>query len=106
MLEQSNSSQVSVQTSTQPVLVVPLNMTQAPAPPAEYIGTAVAGAPPTFAVDTGERSMKSIGLDALPGNQRRSGSRSPGRAMSQGSSAPQINSNMNSSTRVNVIKEV
>jgi DNA-directed RNA polymerase II subunit RPB2 len=105
MLEQSNTSQVNVQTSTQPVLVVPLNMTQQQAPPAEYIGTAVAGAPPTFAVDTGERSMKSIGLDAPPGNQRRSASRSPGRAMPQGSSSQQINSSMNSTTRVNVIKE-
>jgi hypothetical protein len=107
MLEQSNSSQVNVQTSTQPVLVVPLNMAQQQAPPAEYIGTATPGAPPTFAVDTGERSMKAVGLDV---SQRKSASRSPGRttegsSSQRSSSSSQINSSMNPTTRVNVIKE-
>jgi len=104
----SQQSQVNVQTTTQPVLVVPLNMTQQAAPPAEYIGTSVPGTAPTFAVDTGERSMKSIGLNApvaaAPVPRNRQGNRSPGtRAPSNQTS--EINSGTAPSTRVNVIKE-
>ena len=101
--QQQQQSQVNVQTSSQPVLVVPLNMAQQPAPPAEYMGTATPGAPPTFAVDTSERAMSSAGLPSVQAN-RRPASRSPGRNSSQGTSS-QVNSNTAANTRVNVIKE-
>jgi len=97
--QQQQQSQVNVQTTTQPVLVVPLNMAQQQAPPAEYLGEAVPGAPPTFAVDTGRRSMASTGIPPAPVANRKA--RSPGpRAESS-----QINSGTAPSTRVNVIKE-
>jgi hypothetical protein len=105
--QQQQQSQVNVQTSTQPVLVVPLNMAQQQAPPAEYMGSAAPGAPPTFAVDTSARAMNSAGFGASQPqpqiNRSRSNSRSPGRAPP--SSGSQINSNTPSATRVNVIKE-
>ena len=100
---QPQQSQVNVQTSTQPVLVVPLNMTQQ-APPAEYIGTATPGAPPTFAVDTSQKAMGAAGFETV--QRSRPASRSPSRSPSRSApSSPQINSNTTPSTRVNVIKE-
>jgi len=95
-------SEVNVQTSTQPVLVVPLNMAQQ-APPAEYIGSATPGAPPTFAVDTSQRAMGAAGFGQPQVQPRRNPSRSPQRPAP--SSGSQINSNTVASTRVNVIKE-
>jgi hypothetical protein len=70
---------VNVQTSTQPVLVVPLAVGQS-APPAQYIPPPAPGAPPTFAVDTDERSMAAAGLSggwSRPQSHRPSGSRAP-----------------------------
>jgi DNA-directed RNA polymerase II subunit RPB2 len=106
--QNQNQSQVNVQTTTQPVLVVPLNMAQQQAPPAEYMGSAAPGAPPTFSVDTSQRAMGAAGFGE-PQIQRnrsasRSASRSPGRSVAQ-SSGPQINSSTAANTRVNVIKE-
>jgi hypothetical protein len=66
------SQAVSVQTTNQPVLVVPLSMNQAPAP-TEIIPPAAPGAPSTIAVDTSETAMKSIGAQpsiARPTNRR------------------------------------
>jgi len=93
--QQSRQSQVNVQTSTQPVLVVPLNVAQNQnAPPAEYIGSPAPGAPPTFAVDTGDRAMNSSGLSSnynssSSNNSNRNRSRSP----RQGSANSSANSN-------------
>ena len=108
MPQRGPRNEVNVQTSTQPVLVVPLNMTQQQAPPAEYIGSATPGAPPTFAVDTSQRAMGAAGFgEAVQRNRSasRPASRSPGRSTSAQNSGPQINSNTAASTRVNVIKE-
>lgn len=70
---------VNVQTATQPVLVVPLNVGAAPvAGPAEYIPPPAGGAPPTFAVDTSERAMAAVGLQG--GGYGRSASPSRSRA--------------------------
>jgi hypothetical protein len=69
---QAASQAVSVQTTNQPVLVVPLSMNQAPAP-TEIIPPAAPGAPSTIAVDTSETAMKSIGAQpsiARPTNRR------------------------------------
>ena len=68
---------VNVQTSTQPVLVVPLTVGSAGPSPAEYIAPPAPGAPPTFAVDTGEYAMKSIGLSGGGSAPSRSRSASP-----------------------------
>jgi len=71
---------VSVQTSNQPFLVVPVNVGTG-APPAEFLPPAVPGAPPTIAVDTSNSTMRNIGLTSAPqvarsrGNSR---SNSPG----------------------------
>jgi DNA-directed RNA polymerase II subunit RPB2 len=66
---------VNVQTATQPVLVVPLNVGAA-APPAEYIGPPAPGAPPTFAVDTSARAMNAAGFSGVGGGGAPSASRS------------------------------
>ena len=69
---QAPSQAVSVQTTNQPVLVVPLSMNQAPAP-TEVIPPAAPGAPSTIAVDTSETAMKSIGAQpsvARPNNRK------------------------------------
>ena len=57
----STGQGVSVQTTNQPVLVVPLSMTQAPAP-TEVIPPATPGAPSTIAVDTSDTAMRGIGV--------------------------------------------
>ena len=68
---------VNVQTSTQPVLVVPLNMMQGTtSQPAQYMSSPAPGAPATFAVDTGN-------ITAQP----RSRSNSRGSASSTGTSS-------------------
>jgi hypothetical protein len=94
----SRQSQVNVQTSTQPVLVVPLNVAQnSSAPPAEYIGSPAPGAPPTFAVDTGDRAMNSSGLGSSSSNYNSSSSnnsnRNRSRSPRQGSSNSSAGSN-------------
>jgi DNA-directed RNA polymerase II subunit RPB2 len=61
---------VNVQTSSQPVLVVPLSMQQAA--PTEMIPPAAPGAPSTIAVDTSESAMR--GITSRPPSRRPSGS--------------------------------
>ena len=109
------NSQVNVQTSTQPVLVVPLNVGAAAptAPPAEFMNSPAPGAPPTFAVDTSERAMNATGLSgggAGGGNSRRSGggSRPSSPKRGGGSSGGSSNSNQMSAApnvKVNVVKQ-
>jgi hypothetical protein len=54
---------VNVQTSTQPVLVVPVNVGQpAPPPAAEIYNSSIPGAPATIAVDTSPAAMQRVGL--------------------------------------------
>lgn len=76
--QQQPQGQVNVQTASQPVLVVPVNVSQPPpAAPTEYFTTGIPGAPPTFAVDTSPNAMAQAGLPALPGPSNRSRSASP-----------------------------
>jgi DNA-directed RNA polymerase II subunit RPB2 len=56
--QQQQQQAVNVQTSSQPVLVVPLSMQQAA--PTEMIPPAAPGAPATIAVDTSENAMRGI----------------------------------------------
>ena len=71
------NNSINVQTATQPVLVVPLNIAQQ-APPAELIRSGIPGAPPTFAVDTGVNAMNALGLSgqSVTNAPRRNASRS------------------------------
>ena len=62
----SNGTGVNVQTTSQPVLVIPMNVGQAA--PTEIIPSPIAGAPSTIAVDTSEKALNSLGLP--PQNQR------------------------------------
>jgi hypothetical protein len=94
---------VNVQTTNQPVLVVPLNVAQQQAPPAEYLGQSVPGAPATFAVDTGERAMNATGFQPQ-NNSGRNRSRTP-RASNAPQQSNQIDANTNPSTKLNVIKQ-
>lgn len=52
---------VNVQTTNQPVLVIPMNV-GVPAARTEYYNSPMPGAPGTFAVDTSPGAMKSLGL--------------------------------------------
>ena len=54
-----NQNSVNVQTTNQPVLVVPLSMNQAPAK-TELIPPPAPGAPSTLAVDTSENAMRNL----------------------------------------------
>ena len=101
-------SQVHVQTTTQPVLVVPLNVAQNQGPPpAEYMGSPAPGAPPTFAVDTGDRAMNANGLNSSSNsnsnsnNSNRNRSRSPRQTSSANGLSSAINSNPNVQVSVN-----
>jgi len=98
---QSQQNQVSVQTSTQPVLVVPLNMVQNTAPPAEMLQSPAPGAPPTFTVDTKSASMN------MEGGKRSSRSSSPSSekvSVTKMSSPSGSESPVSPSTRVTVVK--
>lgn len=74
-LQQGGAQGVNVQTSTQPVLVVPLSVGNQ-APPAQFIHPPAPGAPPTIAVDTDERSMAAAGLSGGWAPRSRPASRS------------------------------
>jgi hypothetical protein len=85
-VKQSNS--VTVQTTNQPVLVVPLSMNQAPAP-TEVIAPPAPGAPNTIAVDTSPNAMKTVvSSNSRPGTpNNRSRSNSNGSANSAAATA-------------------
>lgn len=90
-----NAGSVNVQTTSQPVLVVPVNFGQ---PGAELLNAAVPGAPRTLAVDTSAQAMNAVGLPALPPPPQRGGSaprgsrsRSPGFRGSSGGGAVTVN---------------
>ena len=61
---------VNVQTSSQPVLVIPMNIGQAA--PTEIIQPPMRGAPGTIAVDTSDRAFNSMGLNSQQRMTRRS----------------------------------
>jgi hypothetical protein len=64
--QQQQQQAVNVQTSSQPVLVVPLSMQQAA--PTEMIPPAAPGAPATIAVDTSDNAMR--GITSRPPSRR------------------------------------
>jgi DNA-directed RNA polymerase II subunit RPB2 len=60
------------QVQSQPYMVVPFSVNQAPAP-TEFIPPPAPGAPPTLAVDTSQNAMKSFGAPSRPTSPRRNG---------------------------------
>jgi DNA-directed RNA polymerase II subunit RPB2 len=70
------TSGINVQTTSQPVLVVPLSVNQAPAP-TEIIQAPTPNTPATIAVDTSTNAMKGV-ASALASTQPRARSKSPG----------------------------
>jgi hypothetical protein len=109
--QQSNT--VSVQTTNQPVLVIPMNMERPPAE-TQIIPPPMPGAPGTIAVDTSTNAMNSMGLPtaqrrvphATP-NSSRTRSASPKATpvvtvQRQGSATP---TNANANVRVQVTKQ-
>ena len=59
------------QAQSQPYMVVPFSVNQAPAP-TEFIPPPAPGAPPTLAVDTSQNAMRSFGSPSRPTSPRRS----------------------------------
>jgi X-X-X-Leu-X-X-Gly heptad repeat protein len=97
----NNNSAINVQTNTQPVLVVPLNMSQGPTA-TQYVPSAAPGAPATLAIDTSEPAMRNIGTvpQALP----RSPSRVNARVAVPAGGASSTNANSAANIKVNVVK--
>lgn len=73
-------SSVNVQTSSQPVLVIPMSIGSSAA--TELIPPPIPGAPATLAVDTSAKAMSSMNLQ--PSHEARSRSNSPGKRFSGG----------------------
>jgi hypothetical protein len=96
------NSSINVQTNTQPVLIVPMNVSK-PAQ-SQIIQPPVPGAPPTLAFDTSEPVMKNIGLQ--PSSSRSNSPAPRPRTNSNASnSSSGMNTNTNPNVRVNVVKE-
>ncbi len=102
---------VNVQTTTQPVLVVPLNVGSQQggyAPPAEYIPPPGPGAPPTFAVDTREHVMNAAGFEMASrkgGNASRSASPRSAPASRRSSGGSTMDAMSAPNVKVNVVKQ-
>ena len=108
---QQNS--VNVQTTHQPVLVIPMNIGR-PVAPTEVFPSPARGAPGTIAVDTSEDAMNSMGLPAQQGGYRRSVTPRPSRPASSPSTrrAPTVTvqrqgggATSNQNVRVQVTKQ-
>jgi hypothetical protein len=104
---QSQGQGVNVQTTTQPVLVIPMNVGKTVAP-TEIIQSPMPGAPKTIAVDTSDSALRMIGGErarsVTPKRGGSSGGSTPVVNVSrEGSSGPSANSNPN--VRVTVMKQ-
>ena len=104
-------NQVSVQTSSQPVLVIPMSIGTSAS--TELIPPPMPGAPATLAVDTSARAMSSLNLQpsheprsrSNSGSKRFSGGGAPGSVVTvkrEGASAP---TQSNANVRVSVTKQ-
>jgi hypothetical protein len=104
---------VNVQTSQQPVLVIPMNVGSSVAP-TEMIRSPMPGAPGTIAVDTSDSAMRTIGGGHTP-QITRSRSTSPRARSGSGGAAPIVTvnregggatpTNSNANIRVTVMKQ-
>jgi len=112
----NNNNGVNVQTTNQPVLVIPMNVGRPPAP-TEMYNAPMPGAPNTFAVDTSDQALRGMNLPSVGGGSASRGNRpgsanrrsaSPGASANtvvnvtrQGSAAPSPNANANVRVTVN-----
>lgn len=96
-----NSNSINVQTNSQPVLVVPMNVNQ------QMIKSPAPGAPATLAFDTSEPAMRNSGISAHAntGNNSRSNSAPRSRSNSGNSNSTEVNSSTPANVKVNVVKE-
>ena len=93
------------QAQSQPYMVVPFSVNQAPAP-TEFIPPPAPGAPPTLAVDTSQNAMKSFGSPSRPTSPRRSAPQNSSGVVSvnkMGSSSPAPSQSANVRVSVNKI---
>ena len=98
---------INIQTNSQPVMVVPMNVSQPAA--SQYVPSPAPGAPPTLSFDTSEPVMRNLGLPPPPTNSR-ANSRSPSNGRSRSNSGANSSSNSVSASsapnvKVNVVKE-
>jgi len=108
-----NRGSVNVQTTSQPVLVIPMNI-GTPAP-TEIINPPMPGAPATLAVDTSESAMRGLNVPRVNSTRRvNSGMARPSAAPARTGAAPVVNvtrqgsaapTNANANVRVNVTKQ-
>lgn len=106
----SGSGSVNVSSSSQPFLVVPVNVGTAGA---EFLPPTIPGAPPTIAVDTSAQAMRSIGINAPPpspnqnarGNANRSRSNSPNAAVNVNKVGGPPKEGYNAAAKVTVTKQ-
>ena len=117
--QQQQRNSVQVQTSNQPVLVIPMNIGSSAA--TEIVQPPIPGAPTTFAVDTSDSAMRGLNLPSVSQRSRsNSGTqrpRSPGTGFANRNGAPATVVNVqregsagpapssNSNVRVNVTKQ-
>lgn len=115
--QQRQQPPVSVQTSSQPVLVIPMNVGMSA--PTELVRPPMPGAPHTFAVDTSDSAMRGMNLPPVGqaarsrsnSNSSSSQKRAPGSAATntvvnvrrEGTGSPALSSNAN--VRVTVMKQ-
>jgi DNA-directed RNA polymerase II subunit RPB2 len=93
------------QAQSQPYMVVPFSVNQAPAP-TEFIPPPAPGAPPTLAVDTSQNAMRSFGSPSRPTSPRRSAPQNSAGVVSvskMGSSSPAASQSANVRVSVNKI---
>ena len=93
------------QAQSQPYMVVPFSVNQAPAP-TEFIPPPAPGAPPTLAVDTSQNAMKSFGAPSRPTSPRRNAPQNSSGVVSvskMGSSSPAASQSANVRVSVNKI---
>ena len=93
------------QAQSQPYMVVPFSVNQAPAP-TEFIPPPAPGAPPTLAVDTSQNAMKSFGAPSRPTSPRRNAQQNSSGVVSvskMGSSSPAASQSANVRVSVNKI---
>jgi hypothetical protein len=97
-----NSNSINVQTNSQPVLVVPMNVNRQ-----QMINSPAPGAPATLAFDTSEPAMRNSGISAPSNTRNNSASNSAPRSRSNSanSNTSEINSSTAPNVRVNVVKE-
>jgi hypothetical protein len=99
----TNSGSINVQTNSQPVLVVPMNVSQQPS--SQYIPPPAPGAPPTLAFDTSEPVLRNLGLPPTNANSNSRRQRTNSNASANSANSANSAANSAPNVKVNVVKE-